>query len=112
MRIALPGNAAFTGYLLAETLLSLGQEIFSVAVGWQIYELTGSALSLGLIGLAQFLPLFMLALPAGHVADNFDRRHIALACQLVKFAGIALLAAANFTSSVSVWMIYACTFAF
>lgn len=112
MRIALPGNAAFTGYLIAEILLSLGQEIFSVAVGWQIYELTGSALSLGLIGLAQFLPLFLLALPAGHVADNFDRRHITLACQLIKFAGIALLATANYTNSVSVWMIYACTFAF
>ena len=52
MRIALPGNAAFTRYWIAETLLSLGQEIFLVAVGWQVYELTGSALSLGLIGLA------------------------------------------------------------
>ena len=55
-RIALPGNAAFTRYWIAETLLALGQEIFQVAVGWQIYEITNSALSLGLIGLAQFLP--------------------------------------------------------
>ena len=56
MRIALPGNATFTGYWIGETLLSLGQEIFLVAVGWQVYDLTGSALRLGLIGLAQFLP--------------------------------------------------------
>jgi len=112
MRIAPPGNAAFTRYWIAETLLSLGQEIFSVAVGWQIYDLTGSALSLGLIGLAQFLPLFLLALPAGHVADNFDRRHITIVCQFVKFAGLGLLATASFMDAVSIWMIYACTFAF
>ena len=43
-----PGNAAFTRYWIAETLLALGQEIFMVAVGWQIYDLTGSALALGL----------------------------------------------------------------
>ena len=60
-----PGNAAFTRYWIAETLLALGQEIFMVAVGWQIYDLTGSALALGLIGLAQFLPQCLLALVAG-----------------------------------------------
>jgi len=112
MRIALPGNAAFTGYWIAETLLTFGQEIFSVAVGWQIYELTGSALSLGLIGLTQFLPLFLLALPAGHIADNFDRRHITIVCQLIKFAGLGMLATASFAGAVPIWMIYACTFAF
>lgn len=112
MRVALPGNAAFTGYWIAETLLTFGQEIFSVAVGWQIYELTGSALSLGLIGLTQFLPLFLLALPAGHIADNFDRRHITILCQLIKFAGLGMLATASFAGTVPIWMIYACTFAF
>lgn len=81
-----------------------GQEIFLVAVGWQIYELTNSALSLGLIGLAQFLPLFLLALPAGHVADNFDRRHITFVCQLAKFVAVALLAAG--TLLVAVLWIY------
>src|SRR4051812_26032199 len=76
MRIALPGNAPFTRYWTGKPLLSLEQKIFLFAVGWQIYELTDSALSLGLIGLVQFLPQFVLALPAGHVADNFDRRHV------------------------------------
>lgn len=112
MRIASPGNAAFTRYWIAETLLSLGQEIFFVAVGWQVYEITGSALSLGLIGLAQFLPLFVLALPAGHVADTVDRRRVTSACQLIKFAGLALLAAASFGGAVSMPVIYACTVAF
>ena len=112
MRIALPGNAAFTRYWIAETLLSLGQEIFLVAVGWQVYELTGSALSLGLIGLAQFFPLFLLALPAGHFADTFDRRRITFACQIIKFAGLAVLAAESFAGAASMFMIYACTIAF
>jgi MFS family permease len=112
MRIAPPGNAAFTGYWIAETLLSLGQEIFLVAVGWQIYELTGSALSLGLIGLAQFLPQFLLALPAGHVADNFDRRRVTFLCQIIKFGAVALIAAGSYAGAVSVEVIYACTFAF
>ncbi len=112
MRIAPPGNAAFTGYWVAETLLALGQEVFLVAVGWQIYALTDSALSLGLIGLAQFLPQFLLALPAGHVADNFDRRRINFLCQLVKFGAVAWIAAGSYAGAVSVEMLYACTFAF
>src|SRR4051812_3729865 len=112
MRIALPGNAAFTRYWTGETLLSLGQEIFLVAVGWQIYQLTNSALSLGLVGLTQFLPQFLLALHAGHVADNFDRRQITLVCQLIKFVGVAVLATASFSRTISIEMIYLCTFAF
>lgn len=112
MRIARPGNTAFTRYWIAETLLSLGQEIFFVAVGWQVYELTGSALSLGLIGLAQFLPLFVLALPAGHVADTFDRRRVTFACQLIKFVGLGALSAESFAGATSMTMIYGCTVAF
>ena len=111
-RIALPANAAFTRYWVAETLLSLGAEIFQVAVGWQVYELTDSALSLGLIGLVQFLPQFLLALHAGHVADNFDRRRVVFLCQLGKFSAIAALAFSSAFGAVSIGMIYACTFAF
>jgi MFS family permease len=112
MRIAPPGNAAFTRYWLAETNLALGQEIFLVAVGWQIYELTNSALALGLVGLAQFLPQFLLALVAGHVADSFDRRRITAFCQLVKFSAIALLAVLSYLDVLTGEIIYACTAAF
>jgi MFS family permease len=52
----------------------LAHQMLAVAVGWQMYALTGSALDLGLVGLAQFLPSFLLVLPAGHIADHFDRR--------------------------------------
>ena len=51
-----------------------------VAVGWQVYQLSGRVLDLGLIGLSQFLPFLCLVLFAGHAADQFDRRHIILAC--------------------------------
>ena len=51
-----------------------------VAVGWQVYRLSGRVLDLGLIGLSQFLPFLCLVLFAGHAADQFDRRHIMLAC--------------------------------
>jgi MFS family permease len=58
----------------------------SVAIGWQVYALTGSAFDLGLIGLAQFLPIMVLTLAAGHAADRYDRRWIVAACQAVEFA--------------------------
>jgi MFS family permease len=50
--------------------------MLAVAVGWHIYSLTGSPLYLGLVGLAQFLPMFVLTLIAGHAADRYDRRLI------------------------------------
>ena len=52
----------------------------TVAVGWQVYEVTRNPLDLGLIGLSQFLPFVLLILPAGHVADSRDRRRILAAC--------------------------------
>ena len=46
----------------------------AVAVGWQVYTLTGSAFDLGLVGLAQFLPMILLTLLVGQAADRYDRR--------------------------------------
>lgn len=67
---------AFLHFLCARVGASLAFQIVSVAVGWQVYELSGSALDLGLIGLAQFLPMAVLTLVVGHVADRYDRRRI------------------------------------
>ena len=61
-------------------LANLGMQMQTVAVGWEIYERTGSAMSLGWVGMVQFLPVIALALPAGYVADHFDRRLISMAC--------------------------------
>jgi MFS family permease len=61
----------------------------TVAVGWQLYTLTGSALDLGLVGLAQFVPTVLLTLVAGHAADRYDRRVVVAVCHVVE-AGVAV----------------------
>lgn len=57
-------------------------EMLSVAVGWQVYEITRQPLDLGYVGLAQFAPNFLLFLIAGHAADRFNRRNLLLICNL------------------------------
>ncbi len=79
----------FTVYQVARFLVVTGMEMQSVAVGWQVYEITHRALDLGLVGLAQFLPGLLLFLPSGHAADRFDRRNLLLLC----YAGFALSSA-------------------
>jgi MFS family permease len=64
--------------------------MLSVAIGWQMYALTHDAFSLGFVGLAQFLPMVLLTLVVGHVADRFDRRRIVFLCQIIE-SGIAAL---------------------
>jgi MFS family permease len=83
----------FTLYLGARTLSSLAAQMIIVAVGWQVYQLTGRLLDLGLIGLSQFLPFLCLVLFAGHTADQFDRRLILIVCTLVYLACAASLLA-------------------
>jgi MFS family permease len=61
-------------------LFTIGWQMQGVAVGWQVYESTGSALNLGYVGLAQFLPAIGFSLLTGHVADRFDRRHVVMVC--------------------------------
>ncbi|URL58206.1 MFS transporter [Luteibacter flocculans] len=85
-------HRAFVQFWFAKNASSFGFQMMSVAVGWQIYELTHRALDLGLIGLVQFVPSVLLALPAGHVADQFDRRRIVTVCQAIEWVAIALLA--------------------
>jgi MFS family permease len=61
----------------------LGEQMAGVAIGWELYERTGSALALGLVGLVQVIPVILLSLPAGHIADRHDRRRITMLTQLV-----------------------------
>src|ERR1700722_10760188 len=70
----------FRRYQLARVAVILGAEAQSVAVAWQVYSITHRALDLGYTGLALFLPGLFFLLPAGHVADRFDRRRIILLC--------------------------------
>jgi MFS family permease len=101
---------SFIRYWLGETATVLAYQMLVIAIGWQTYELTDSALSLGLIGLVQFAPQFLLTLPAGHVADRYDRRRIALVCQVLQLAIAATLAAASYTGALSTLLIYAGSF--
>ncbi|MPT40646.1 MAG: MFS transporter, partial [Achromobacter sp.] len=85
---------AFLHFLCARVGASLAFQIVSVAVGWQVYELSGSALDLGLIGLAQFLPMAVLTLVVGHVADRYDRRRIVAICMAIEALATLTLALA------------------
>lgn len=82
-RLAAFRHSSYTRFFFARFLLSFSQQIVSVAVGWQMYDQTGSAIYLGLIGLVQFLPSLLLILVTGSVADRYNRRAIAALCSLV-----------------------------
>ena len=88
----------FRRYQLARVTAILGAEAQSVAVAWQVYSITHRALDLGFTGLALFLPALLFLLPAGHVADRFDRRQIILVCYSLQIActtGLVLLTRAQ-----------------
>lgn len=76
----------FTLYQIARFFIVAALEMQSVAVGWQVYDITRRPLDLGLIGLAQFLPSFLLFLVAGHAVDRFERRKILV----LSYAGLAI----------------------
>ena len=82
----------FRLYQTARLLVILGAEAQSVAVAWQVYQITHSALSLGYTGLALFMPGLFFMLPAGHIADKYDKRTVILICYVVQaLATTALL---------------------
>ena len=74
----------FVLYWLAVGCASFAVQIMSVAVGWQIYDITRDPLDLGYVGLAQFLPALLLVLVTGLAADRFNRRFIMAACLLLE----------------------------
>jgi len=94
-------HTPFRRFWLARVFSTIAFQMQAVAVGWQIYALTGSTWYLGLVGLAQFLPMFLLTLAVGHVADRYDRRRIATVCQIIEGAALALLAAGSYTGTLS-----------
>lgn len=89
-------DAGFRRYLTGNLLGTLGLQMQAVAVGWELYERTHSALALGLTGLVQFLPMVLFFLPVGHLIDRFDRRKVLLGAQ----AGLCIAALGLATVSV------------
>jgi MFS family permease len=96
-------------YLVGRFVASLGQQMLTVAVGWELYERTHSALALGLVGLTQMLPMVLFTLPAGHVADNHERKRIIVLMNFVVACaslGLTLISALG----AHVFWIYLCLF--
>ncbi|HEU4632268.1 MAG TPA: MFS transporter [Gemmatimonadaceae bacterium] len=96
----------FRLYLVGNFLGTVGMEMLTVAVAWELYERTHSALALGGVGLAQVAPVFALTLPAGHVVDRFDRRHVLIAAQLLLAVSAFGLAVVSVTHA-AVPLVYA-----
>lgn len=109
---SLPASAAaatypdFVLYEIARFFIVAALEMQSVAVGWQVYEITHRALDLGLVGLAQFLPGVLLFLIAGHAADRHDRRRLLNICYSGFIVCSALLLALTVRGWRSVHLIY------
>ncbi|OHV82131.1 MFS transporter [Rhizobium sp. LCM 4573] len=82
-RFAAFRHASYARFFASRFLAAFAIQIVSVAVGWQMYDVTGSALYLGLIGLFQFLPSLLLILVTGSVADRFNRRAIVAICLVI-----------------------------
>ncbi|QPF84713.1 MFS transporter [Bradyrhizobium genosp. L] len=78
-------------FVASRSFSEFAYQIATVAIGWQVYALTGSAVYLGLVGLVQFIPSALLVFIAGHAADRYDRRHVVQACQIIQGLGAAYL---------------------
>src|SRR5262245_24037793 len=103
-------NRDFLLYLIGRFVASLGSQMLVVAVGWELYERTHAALALGLVGLTNVVPMFLFTLPAGHLADNHDRKRIIVwttAVMALASVGLTLCSALHAPTS---W-IYALLFA-
>ncbi len=102
-------HTAYRRFLIGRAVFLIGGQMQMTAVGWQIYERLGSKLALGLVGLVQIIPVLLLALPAGHAADHFDRRKIVaggLSLYLLCSLGLAALSWTNGAP----WLIYTLLF--
>ncbi len=104
---ALFRNRYFTRYLIGRVATTMGSQMLVVAVDWELYQRTHSALALGFVGLALMVPMILCTLPAGHVADTFDRKKIILASTLLLAASTVGLALISILNAPVAW-IYAC----
>jgi MFS family permease len=99
-RPALMWSRSFASYWFARTSTNGAYQMQTVAIGYQIYELTNNPFDLGLVGLVQFVPIVLLSLLIGQIADHYDRRAIVRICQIAK----ALAAAALAIGTIGGWL--------
>ena len=89
---------------------AVGSQISTIAVAWQVYEITNSPFQLGLTGLFRALPVMILSIPGGVVADRMDRRRLLIITQTLAAILALILGLLTYTGEVRVWHIYAVTF--
>jgi MFS family permease len=101
------GHPPFLCYFWARGFSEFSTQIAAVAVGWQIYAMTGSAFDLGMVGLVQFVPTMALTFAAGHAVDRYDRKRLLQICQSVEGLTAAFLAWGSFSGLLNVGEIFA-----
>src|SRR3982750_2332234 len=99
-------NRNFRLFWIGSTISQVGSQMQVVAINWQIYSISHSALSLGLIGLATFIPIFCFALFGGVAADKYDRKRILIASQTLLAMSAFVLCISSFSHVVSLPLIY------
>ena len=107
---ALLKHSSFILFLLSRSLSRFSSQIAAVAIGWQIYDLTGSAFELGVVGLVQFLPTALLVFVAGQAADRFERKRVVQLCQLAEAATALFLCWGSYGGWISEVHIFIATF--
>ncbi len=93
--------------LIGRFITAFGSEMLSFAIGWELWLRTHQAFALGMVGLVQVVPVMLLSLPAGHVADQYNRRRIVLITQTLLALCSAGLAFLSYTKG-SIYLIYVC----
>jgi MFS family permease len=104
---ALFRNRDFCLYLIGRFIGIFGLQMLSVAVDWEIYERTHSALALGFVGLSQMVAIVALTLPAGYIADNFNRKRVVLATTLLSVLAALSLVLISILNA-PVFCVYVC----
>src|SRR5262249_30279674 len=97
-------------FLLSRGLSRFSSQIGAVAIGWQVYDLTGRAFDLGMVGLVQFLPTALLVFVAGHAADRFERKRVVQLCQVAEALTALFLAVSTYSGWLDAVQIYVATF--
>src|SRR6478736_7953407 len=103
-------HGPFLFFLLSRSLSRFASQIAAVAIGWQIYDLTGSAFQLGMVGLVQFLPTALLVFVAGSAADRYARKRVVQLCQLAEALTALFLAWGSYGGWLTEVHIFAATF--
>lgn len=100
----------FLAFWLARVFTASGFQMLTVAIGWNLYQLTGNVLDLGLVGLVEFAPRVLFMLHTGHVADRYDRRKVAALCQSLQALIALALAIGSATDQVTRELIFILAF--